>query len=57
MLPYLIYIGLSLSIGILGIHRKFGFWGYFFASLVLTPIIGLILLLASGKREAVKSGE
>jgi hypothetical protein len=29
-----------------------GFWGYFFASLVLTPIMGLLLVLVSGKRDA-----
>ena len=40
----------SLIIGIMGINRKMGFWGYFFGSLLLGPLIGLILLLASDKR-------
>lgn len=37
----------SLIIAILGKYRKMGFWGYFFASLLLTPVIGLLLLFAS----------
>ncbi|MDM8523989.1 hypothetical protein QUF80_11535 [Desulfococcaceae bacterium HSG8] len=41
---------LSLLIGLLGKNRKFGFWGYFFGSLVLTPLIGLLLVLASDRR-------
>ncbi len=51
MLLVIIYICLSLIIGLLGFNRKFGFWGYFFGSLVLTPVIGLILVLASDKRK------
>jgi len=34
-------------IGLVGKNRKMGFWGYFFASIVLTPLIGLLLVLAS----------
>jgi uncharacterized membrane protein YiaA len=40
----------SIVIGVLGENRKLGFWGYFFASLLLTPLIGVILLLASDKK-------
>ena len=36
--------------GLLGRNRKFGFWGYFFGSIVLTPLIGLILVLASDSK-------
>lgn len=46
----LIYVILSLIIGLFGSNRKFGFWGYFFGSLLLTPIIGLVLVLASDKK-------
>jgi hypothetical protein len=45
------YIVFSLIIAILGTDRKFGFWGYFFCSLLLSPAIGLIILLASDKRK------
>jgi len=34
-------------VGLLGMNRKFGFWGYFFASMLLTPLIGVLLVLAS----------
>ncbi len=37
----------SLIIGLLGINRKMGFWGYFFSSLLLTPLMGVLLLLVS----------
>jgi hypothetical protein len=45
-----VYIVLSIIIAWIGIDRKFGFWGYFFCSLALTPLIGVIVLLASDKR-------
>lgn len=45
-----VYIVLSFIIGLLGCNRKFGFWGYFFCSLALTPFVGVIVLLASDKR-------
>ncbi|MDR3122183.1 MAG: hypothetical protein LBU16_00175 [Treponema sp.] len=34
-------------IGVLGRNRKLGFWGHFFASLLLTPVIGLLLVVAA----------
>jgi hypothetical protein len=37
----------SLLIAVLGRNRRFGFWGYFFASILLTPLIGLLLYLAT----------
>jgi hypothetical protein len=41
----------SLVVGWFGRNRKFGFWGYFFCSLALTPVVGLIILLASDVRK------
>lgn len=37
----------AIVVATLGRNRRFGFWGYFFASLLLTPIIGLLMLLAA----------
>ncbi len=51
----LAYLLLSILIALLGVRRKFGFWGYFFASLLLTPAIGMLLLLASCKRKEPES--
>ena len=48
--PYLaiiIYIGLCLAIAFLGRNRKWGFWGYLWSSLFLTPLMGVMFLLAS----------
>lgn len=46
----LAFVGLSLLIGAFGRDRKMGFWGYFFASLLLTPAVGLLLVLGSDRR-------
>ncbi len=45
------YFALSLLIGILGRNRIMGFWGYFFGSILLTPIMGFLLFLVSTKNE------
>jgi hypothetical protein len=37
----------AIVIAFFGRHRRFGFWGYFFASILLTPVIGLLMLFAA----------
>ena len=50
-MTYLIlYVFLSIIIGLIGANRKFGFWGYFFYSLLFTPFLGVIILFASSKK-------
>ena len=44
------YLGACIVIGIMGRRRKLGSWGYFFGSILLTPIIGFLLLMASDPR-------
>ena len=44
------YLGLCIVVALLGMNRKLGGWGYFFASVLLTPIIGFLLMLASDRR-------
>ncbi len=39
-------------LGVIGRGFKFGFWGNFIISLVFTPIIGVIVLLAQDPRPA-----
>ena len=46
----------ALLVAVLGRNRRFGFWGYFFASLLLTPIIGLLMLLAAIPTKADRAG-
>jgi len=47
----LVNIVLAYFIGFLGRNRKLGFWGHFFASLLLTPIIGFLLIIATDPRK------
>ena len=57
MIPILIYFVSSIIVGFLGMNKKFGFWGYFFGSLLLTPFIGLLLVLASDKKKSTNTQE
>lgn len=41
-------------LGMVGRGFKFGFWGNFFISLIFTPLIGVIVLLAQDPRSASK---
>ena len=56
MLTGVIYVVVSFIIACLGIKRRLGFWGYFFGSLFLTPFVGIILVLASGKSGQARQG-
>lgn len=47
----IIVVILSFLVALLGRNRKMGFWGYFFGSILLTPLIGLILVLASDPKK------
>jgi hypothetical protein len=51
----LAYIAVAALLGFIGRRRKFGAWGYFFGSLILTPIVGLLLVLASDPRPSTMS--
>ncbi len=51
-LPMLPYVLLTLLIAYLGKNTKFGFWGNFWVALLLTPIVGVIVLLALDARPA-----
>ena len=41
---------LSLLVGLLGMNSRLGFWGNFFASILLTPLVGLLLVIASSSK-------
>ena len=53
----ILYASAALLIALLGINRTMGFWGYFFASLLLTPMMGLLLLLTSGSKSNPNKAE
>ena len=40
----LLYLGLCFLAGFAGRRRRIGFWGYFFSSVLFTPIISLLFL-------------
>ena len=46
-----IILVLSLLIGLVGINSRLGFWGNFFASVLLTPLVGLLLVIASNPKK------
>ena len=48
---WLIYAALCALIGYLGRERKLGFWAYFGLSLVLSPLMGIIIVLVSEKKQ------
>ncbi len=48
--PLILALGGSLVVAFLGRNQRFGFWGLFFCSLLLTPVIGLLIVLGSHNR-------
>jgi hypothetical protein len=53
-LPLLVlaYLILCLLAGALGRNRRIGFWGFFFSSILFTPLIGLLYLYFAAPRRA-----
>jgi cbb3-type cytochrome oxidase subunit 3 len=47
MVAVLVWITLSFFIGLMGGERKIGFWGAFFLSLLLSPLLGIIFTALS----------
>jgi hypothetical protein len=41
------YIALCLFVALLGMNLKWGFWKYFIVSFLLTPFVGVLLILAT----------
>jgi hypothetical protein len=44
----LAYILLCLLTGFAGSHRRMGFWGTFFLTIFITPLVMLLLLFITG---------
>jgi len=47
----LIYILVCYLVALSGSNRKFGFWGYLFFSLFMTPILGLLCVMGSDNQK------
>jgi hypothetical protein len=55
LLFLILYVGFCWLLGCLGRNGKFGFWGNFWVSVILTPVIGLVVLLAQDHRSEKKT--
>lgn len=52
---FMAFIVGSLIVAFLGRNQKFGFWGNFFASMLLSPLIGLLLVLSGTPKAPPKA--
>jgi phosphate/sulfate permease len=50
MIFIFIWIGLCFLVALAGTEKSLGYWGTFFISLLLSPLLGLIIALVSGSR-------
>jgi hypothetical protein len=48
MIFLFVYVVFSFLIAVLGIRKPLRFFGYLISSLILTPMVGLLLVLAAG---------
>jgi hypothetical protein len=46
----LAYVSICILVGIMGRRTTIGFWGFFILSLVLTPVIGLLVVIVGSPR-------
>ena len=46
-----VYLALCLAAGIVGRNRRIGFWGFFFSSIIFTPVVGLLFLYFATPRK------
>ena len=46
------YVILCIIVGLMGRRKTIGFWGFFFFSVILTPIISLGILIIAKDRNA-----
>jgi len=51
---FLAYLILSLIVGVMGVKTRIGFWGFFFLSLIITPILGFAIVIIGGRRDIPK---
>lgn len=55
ILMFALYSILCVAFGYLGKDRKFGFIGNFFVSFVMTPLVGLVVLIAQNPKPPVQN--
>jgi hypothetical protein len=42
-----IYLSAAVLVALLGRRRKWGYWGYLWSSILFTPLLGLLFVLAA----------
>jgi hypothetical protein len=47
-----LWLVLAIIIGFFGRKYRFGFWGFFFATVLFTPIIGTLMLIGAMPKRA-----
>ena len=57
LLFFTAYIILSMLIARLGRYRKWGYWGYLWSSILFTPLLGFLFILASDPAPRNRAGE
>jgi len=50
----ILYLLSCYLVGLSGKNKKFGFYGYFFLSIFITPFLGFLLVLASDSKKIPK---
>ncbi len=55
LLFLILYVGFCWLLGYLGRYCKFAFWGNFWVSVIFTPVIGILVLLAQDHHAERKS--
>lgn len=43
----ILYIVLCLIVAMIGRRRKWGYWGYLWSSVLFTPLLGLVFVIAA----------
>lgn len=53
MLFFIAWVALSMVVGLIGSDKSIGFWGAFLISIILSPLIGLIVVVLSNSKQDV----
>ena len=43
----IVYVLLCMIVALIGRKRKWGYWGYLWSSMLFTPLLGLVFVLAA----------
>ena len=52
---FLLYFVLCLLVAVIGKDRKWGYWGYLWASVIFSPLIGILFVAAGDRKKRKKT--